>query len=74
MDVGHWTFLNVHLAAGDDHRWSTYLYLFNSAGLAANVEIDPAGTMHKVALFDYEFLSTIYRFNSGRAVMDQVAT
>ena len=30
--------------------------------------------MHKVALFDYEFITAICRFNSGRAMMDQIAT
>jgi hypothetical protein len=73
LNFGDWTWLNVDLASRDYYRGSTYLYFFDRAWLAANVQIYPAGPVHKVALFDYEFITAICGFNPSRAMMDQVA-
>jgi hypothetical protein len=64
--------LYIDFAPRDDHRWSTYLYILDGAGLSAYIQIYPAGPLHKVALFDDEFITAVCLFNARGAMMDQI--
>src|SRR5829696_5242986 len=67
-------FLKHNLSTGDEHRRSTNLHFFNVPGLAFHVEIDAAGTVNKVTLFNDKFIPVVLRFQSQSAVMNEIST
>src|SRR6185503_1160434 len=64
--------LKGNFAARDQHRLSTNFNFLDAPGLAFHVQIDAAGPVNEVALFDDKFIPAVFGLEAQRTVMNEI--
>src|SRR5882724_1876763 len=74
LDIGLWTFLKDNFAMGNHNRRSANANLIDRAEFVFDFNIYPAGTLHKITLFNNKSMACVAGLDISRAVMYQVSS